>query len=239
MGTTASSGWDLTVLRQGPYGTFLWGESRSVLNRVLYAAVRAIDPEPVWLELAAPPAADDEPGPVDLDWIPGDHLFLTDEPAAARPQREIAKVALLNLVRGDEPKESLRRITDFARLPPITQQILSQVRSDDRPRALAVANSDRVRSAYPPTVEGVRPFLASFRDAGVVPVFTSQGTPGAGRMAFDFVFEVRAPDVRHWQSGSLVPERAPGGSRVEVATPIPFREIPQLAGVFGAPPTQK
>jgi hypothetical protein len=239
MGGSDRSSFDLSVLAGGRYGTLLWGESRSVLNRVLYAAVRAIDPEPLWLELGAPEPEAEEPGPLELDWIPGDHVFLADEPAAARPQQEVAKVSLLTLVREDESKEMIGRLSNFVRLPPIAQEILSRVRPDGRSRALAIANSDRVRSAYPSTAEGVRPFLSSFQDGGVVPVFTSRGTPGAGRMAFDFVFEVRAPDLGHWRTGALVPEKAPHGTGLAVGRPIPFRSIPELDTVFSAAPGRK
>src|SRR5271157_4063369 len=116
MATRDRSGFDLSVLASGRYGTFLWGESRAVLHRVLYAAVRAIDPEPLWLELGPTGSGTEEPGPLELDWIPGDHVFLADEPAAARPQQEVAKVSLLNLVREDETQEAIGRLTNFLRL---------------------------------------------------------------------------------------------------------------------------
>jgi len=100
--------------------------------------------------------------------------------------------------------------------------------------ALAIANTDRVRREYPTTVEGVRPFVEAFLDAPVIPIFSGQGTPGAGRMAFDFVFQVLARDVEHWSEGSLVPEKAPGVVDLRIGVPIPLANIPGLADLFGA-----
>jgi len=228
-----------SVLGSGRYGTFFWGESRSVLERVLYAAVRAIDPEPLWLELDPSRSGAEEPGPVGLDWIPSDHVFLVDSPSAARPQSGVARMSVLHLLHADESDEAIRRLSDFVRLPPIAQEIIGQVEPGQRHRALAVANSDRVRAMYPETVDGVRPIVTSLLDAPIIPVLAAQGTPGPGRMAFDFVFEVRASGLNHWREGSLLPEKAPRGAGVHVGTAIPLWSIPGLDAAFASTPGRK
>jgi len=195
---------------------------------------RAIDPAPLWLEIGSKQPEGDPPGPAELDWIQSDHLFLADEPAAARPQDAVANMALLNVVRSDESPTAIARLADFVRLPPITQEILSRLGQGEPRHALAIANTDRVRREYPTTVEGVRPFVEAFLDAPVIPIFSGQGTPGAGRMAFDFVFQVLARDVEHWSEGSLVPEKAPGVVDLRIGVPIPLANIPGLADLFGA-----
>lgn len=239
MGSSDTSTLDLTELGEGRYGTFLWGQSREVLNRVLFAMVRAVDPEPLWLEIGASESEAGGLGPAALEWIPSDHLFLAAEPSAARPQDAVANVAMWNVVRADEPTESITRLADFVRLPPIAQEIISRLELGETRHALAIANSDRVRSVYPSTVEGVRPIVESFLDAPLLPFFAAQGTPGPGRMAFDFVFEVRARDLAHWREGTLVAEKAPSKTGVRVGVPIPLRNVAELADVFTSPPARK
>lgn len=239
MGTARSPAFDLAVLGSGPYGTFLWGESRAVLNRVLFAMVRAIDSHPLWLELGALQPEGGDPGPIELDWISSDHVFLADEPSIVNPQDAVANTALLGLVRADESSVALTRLADFVRLPPIAQEIISRIGNGESRHALAIANSDRVRSAYPSTVEGVRPIVTAFLDSKILPVLAARGTPGPGRMAFDFVFEVRATDLAHWRDGSLVPEKSPDETRLRVGEPIPLSQIPKLEEAFSSTPGRK
>jgi hypothetical protein len=239
MGAPGASTFDLAALGRGPYGTFAWGESRPVLNRLLFAMVRALDPTPMWLELMPRRAEGDERGPVELGWIAPDHLFIAEDPSAARPQDAVANMALLNIVRSDEPAKTIARVADFIRLPPIAQEVIERLGGGESPRALAIANSDQVRGLYPTTVEGVRPIITSFLNAQMWPIFASRGPPGPGRMAFDFVLEIRAVDLAHWREGTLVPEKAPPGSGVKVGVPVPLGEIRGLADAFTSAPGRK
>jgi len=230
---------DLSTFAEDGFSTFLWGSSRAVVNRLLFAMVRAHDPEPIWLDLRGRELADGEPGPVELDWIPRDHLYLAEEPASARPQDAIANMALWTVVRADEPDAAVSRLADFVRLPPIAQQILQRADVGAARHALAVANSDRVRGEYPTTVEGVRPIVRALMDGPLLPFFGAVGPPGAGRMAFDLVFEVRAPDLAHWGDGTLLAEKVPPGHPVRLGTPIRLRDIAGLASAFGSAPGPK
>jgi len=239
MGSPRTQTLDLRSLGRGPYATFLWGESRSVLNRVLFAMVRAVDPEPLWLDMHPRRTEAEDPGPVELGWIASDHLFLADESDEGRPQDAVANMALGNVVRSDEPATSVARLADFLRLPPIKQEIIGRFGAGDSPHALAVANAERVQSYYPDNAEGVRPFVAAMVDAPLRPYLSVKGPPGEGRFAFDFVFRVLADDLAHWAEGSLLPEKAPTGSGIEVGVPIPLRDIPGLAEAFAAGPGRK
>jgi hypothetical protein len=239
MGGSATPTLDLTSLGRGGSSTFLYGESRAVVNRLLFGMVRAIDPEPLWLDLGPRRPPGEEPGPAELGWIAKDRLFLAEDPEMARPQDAVANMALSNVVRADEPATLVARVADFVRLAPIAQDIISRVRIDGPRHALAISNSDQVRGDYPHTIEGIQPIVTALVEAPLVPFIGAQGTPGAGRMAFSFVFEVRAKDLAHWRDGSLRPEKVPGGSGVQVGVPIPLPHISGLADVFAAAPSRK
>jgi hypothetical protein len=229
---TGSGPPSLSALSRGPWATFLWGDPRSVINRVLYALVVANDSSPYWLDIRGPADTPSEPGPVELGWIPPDRLFLTGEPAEARPQNAIGNLALSSLVRGDESPQDLSHLSDFLRLPPIAQEIVSRLNRTEMCHVVAIANGDRVRRDYPTTIEGVRRVIEPFLAAPILPFFSATPPPGEGRWAFDFVFEVRAKSLAHWREGLLVPEKAPPGVGFAVGRPIPLRSLPQLAVAF-------
>lgn len=217
---------------RGAWSTFLWGESRSVLNRVLFAMVHANDPDPLWLEIRGPQDAPSEPGPLELGWIPEERLLVTREPAEARPQDALGNQALFNVVRSDEPKRVVARLSDFLRLPSIAQEVVGRSGPPHRPRVVGIANTDRVRDDYPKTAEGVRPVIEAFLAGDVLPFMAATSRPSEGRWAFDFVFEVRAKDLAHWQSGWLVPEKAHPQSGFGVGRPLRLEEFPEIARVF-------
>jgi len=222
----------LSSLSRGPWATFIWGDSRAVTNRVLYGMVCANDSSPFWLDIRGSTDVPSEPGPVELGWIPPDRLFLTGEPEEARPQKAVGNQALSTLVRGDEPAQVLAHISDFLRLPPIAQEIVSRLNRTETCHVVAIANGDRVRRDYPTTVEGVRHVIEPFLAAPILPFFSATSPPGAGRWAFDFVFEVRAKDLAHWRKGFLVPEKVPSDVEFTVGRPIQLGSIPQLTRAF-------
>jgi hypothetical protein len=217
------------------WATFLWGDSRPVLNRVLYAMVRSNDPSPFWLDIRDPTDPPTEPGPVELGWIPHDRLFVVGEPSEARPQNAVGNLALTAFVRDDEPPQVLARLSDFLRLPPIVQEIVSRIDRVDASHAVAIANTDRVRQDYPTTVEGVRHVIEPFLAAPILPFLSATSTPGEGRWAFDFVFEVRAKDLAHWSEGSLIAEKAPSSAGFATGRAIPLSSVPDIVRAFRGP----
>ena len=222
----------LSSLSRRAWATFLWGDSRPVLNRVLFAMVQANDSSPYWLDIRGPANVVSEPGPVELGWIPRDRLFVTGESSDARPQHSGSSPHLSSLVSSDEPPQELSKISDFLRLPPIAQEIVSRVERTQTCHVVAIANSDRVRSEYPMDVEGVRHVIEAFLAAPILPFFCATSPPGPGRWAFDFVFELRAKDLRSWRDGVLVPERAPAGTGFTVGEPIPLPSIAEVLPAF-------
>lgn len=236
MGRPAAS-LDLAVLGQGNTSTFLYGQSRAVVNRLLYAMARAVDPDPIWLDLGPGSLGPGEDaGPVELGWVPNERLFVTWDVDQARPQNAVGNMALSSVVRADEPPESVARLADFVRLAPIAQELISRVAAGAPRHALAIANSDRVRGDYPHSVDGIQPIVTALVEASLCPLIGAQGVPGPGRMAFGYVFEVRAKDVAHWRDGTLLLEKAPSGASTPVGVEMALANVPGLREVFEATP---
>jgi hypothetical protein len=223
----ASNPLDLATLGSGSFGTFLHGSSRTVLLRVAYALARANDSQPYWVDVRDPNDYLDPPGPVELGWIPDDHLFVVSR-SEAKPQDAVSNLALWTVVRSDEPRSVIGGLTDFLRLPPPIQEVLSRYGRESYRPVFVVANTDRVREYYPRNASGVRGVVEAMKQGGVIPLFASLGPPGPGRFAFDLVFEVQATDLAHWREGSLVCERSFEGAPYQPGVRIQLDSMPAV-----------
>ncbi|MGA8275690.1 MAG: hypothetical protein WB789_09635 [Thermoplasmata archaeon] len=218
---------DLKALGGPGLGTFLYGPDRSSLLQVTFALAKLNDPNPYWVDLREASRAGDPTDPVGLGRIPDDHLYVVLE-ADARPQEAEANKALWTVVRADDPESEVAEFTDFLRLPPVVQEAVSRSKRDHHRPVFVIANSDRVRSYYPRVAPDVRAIIDSMLRAGVIPMFAAAGEPGAGRWAFDFVFEVRPARGKDRRRGTLICERAPPGLSVATGQAIPFDSVPGL-----------
>lgn len=222
---------DFRALAGGPWGTFVYGVSRPLVLRVVYAMAVANDPSPTWVAIRDPHGGRDPASPSELGWIPEDHLFIVSA-TDAKPQAAATNQALWTVVRSDEPHSVAASFTDFLRLPPAIQVAVSQVQSPRARPVFVIANSDRVRGYYPTEPAGVRPIIEAMLAAGLLPIFAAVGPPGEGRTAFDFVFEVDATDLDAWRSGALICHKAPRGMSAPLETRIPLASLSQATEYF-------
>ena len=226
---------DLGASAGGTFGTFLYGASRTVLLRVAFALARANDSRPYWVDVRDPNEYLDPPGPVEMGWIPDDHLFVVSR-SEAKPQDAVSNLALWTVVRSDEPRSVIGGLTDFLRLPPSIQEALSRYGRESFRPVFVVANTDRVREYYPRNVTGVRAIIEAMIRGGVIPVFASLSPPGPGRLAFDLVFEVTAPDLAHWREGALRCEKSPVGAHFRPEEQIALSSVPGIVATMEGRP---
>jgi hypothetical protein len=222
---------DFRDLAAQPWTVFVWGESRAVTNRVLFAMAQEADPKLFWFEIGSDAESTKEPGPVESGWIPSDRLYRTHALDEAKPQPEVHDPGLKRVVRYDEPGGDL--LASFLRLPPTTQEILGTMGPPGSRRAIVFANVERVREYYPTTVDGVRPLLQALAHSGVSSYFSLIGSPRMARMAFDYVFAIKgAKELDRWMDGTIVCEHAPPGSDVKIGEPVKLSNVPSIAAVF-------
>ncbi|MCI4348218.1 MAG: hypothetical protein L3J97_06345 [Thermoplasmata archaeon] len=205
--------------------------------RVAFALARANDSRPYWVDVRDPNEYLDPPGPVELGWIPDDHLFVVSR-SEAKPQDAVSNLALWTVVRSDEPRSVIGGLTDFLRLPPPIQEVLSRYGRESVRPVFVVANTDRVREYYPRNVPGVRAIIEALLRGGVIPIFASLGPPGPGRLAFDLVFEITATDLAHWREGALRCEKSPAGTPFREMETVPLSAIPGVAAALEGRPDE-
>ena len=223
---------DLADLTRSPAATFVWGESRAVVKRVLYALVRLNDPHFYWLDIRGPDNEFEDPNPVDLGWLSPDHLFVASETAGARLRDTVGNLALWSIVRADAPDRVRATLSDFLDRPAVVREMLGRAGIREGPHAVAIANTDRVRGHDSRSPEGAGPILAPLLAASISPFFGGVAPPGRSRRAFDFIFEVRAPRLSAWETGWLICEKAPDGSSFLPPQAIALRSLPEIAGVL-------
>jgi hypothetical protein len=227
---------NLASLGKGPWATFLYGPSRAVLGRVAWALARANDPTPFWVDIQADDGRPDPGAPPDLGWINPDQLFLV-APRHAKPQSSVGAGAIARVIRSDEAGSAIADLSEFLRLPPSVQEMISLHAGGGARPALVIANADRVRSDWPTDVAGVRPILDVMVRQEVVPIFTATPPPGPGRMAFDFVFEIRGTEPPDWRSGVLYCEKAPAATSFRRGDSTRLVDIPEVRSALTTRPT--
>ncbi len=224
---------DPRTLTRRPWGTLVWGENRSVVNRVLWALVTANDPGAYWLEIRTETDdPSDREGPADLHWVPAHRLLVTRGLVTVVPQDAVDKLAMATVVRADEPARDLLRLSDFLRLPAAAQELIAQLGSDTGARSIAIANTDRVRDHFPADSRQVRPVFERFLESHLHPFFSVAGHGTERRFASDFVFEAQASDLAHWKEGRFVCEKAPRGSSLTPGDSVPLTEISGISAAL-------
>jgi len=232
MATVAPSGpaGGFGVIARGRWATVVHGESWSAVHRVVYAIAGDVDPQFLWLDLRSAEEPADEPGPVELGWIPDSRCLVPKELTELAPRPAADARSLHAVVRSDDREAA--PFSDFMRLPPIKQEIAAGLGADHERRVLVIANAERIRSQYPGDPSAIRPLLDAQLSAGLIPIVGARIRADPARLAFDFVFDVEAPDVAHWREGSLLCEKAPPGTPFHAGERTPLSAVSSIARTF-------
>jgi hypothetical protein len=156
---------------------------------------------------------------------------MVDPPGSLRPEDASANIPLDGVIRADDSPESRRLLTEFLRLPDLSQRILASQVPDRRPGVVAVANAQRVEDSF--SAERVEPILAVHRSAGFSVLVGYGSSPGSGRDLFDFVFRLQGTDVDtgDWKHHQLVCERGISTGPLRELRPLRLDQIPLLSDV--------
>lgn len=220
---------DFRDLRAAPRIPVVWSASRDVLNRVLFGLARAVSPSPYWVEFRGRQGEPDPPGPADLRWVEPDHLFnigsLFETPSKDAPPT--VEFALISFLR--DP--SAEPIAQTMRLTPVTRPLGTTPEASGPLSVVAVANVDRIDQLYPETPRAMQAVVRAFLRAGVVPFFSTL-RPTKRRAAADFVFQVAAPGLGEWKTGTLTCEKAPEGLSWRTGDSLPLTRFSTVSAAL-------
>ena len=219
-----------------PNSVIVYGPARSLVNLTLFAFAEATNPQFQWVDIGLPGEESVPSDPVTLGWVPEERLWRVDRPESLRPDDLTANLALFGLIRSDEPPAALAHVAEFLRLPDLSQRILASRSPNSTPNVVAVTNSQRVMSTFPPKrIVGI---LNVHLQAGFSVLVGAAEAGTEGKSLFDFVFRIDADGPNSWSTAQLVCERGIHSGPLTDGRPVRLEEIPLLAAVlsqaFGA-----
>jgi len=215
-----------------PSGVFVYGTSRAIVNLTLFTFATHANPGFHWVEIGSKSEAHARSEPVRLGWIPPDRLWLVDPPEVLRPDTASARLPIFDMIRSDEPSDTIRHILDFLRLPDQSQRIIGSQLPNGRPGVVAVTNAHRAEGTIPP--DDVPAILSVHRNAGFSVMVGYPDFAGPARDLFDFVFRIQGIDEQpaDWKKVQLVCEKGITAGPLRDLRPLRLEEIPILAEVL-------
>jgi hypothetical protein len=213
-----------------PSSVLVYGPSRPLVNLAVFALAEATTPKFHWVDICVPGEERLAVDPVRLGWIPNDHVWSVESPAALRPDELGPNASVFALVRFDEPPATVNHVTEFLRLPEMSQRILASPLPAHGPGVVAVPNAHRVMAAF--SADRVRPILQVHRNAGYSVYVGIAEAAGDERLEFDCVLRIEGERLADWATSPVVCEQGAGAGPLADGTPVPLGELPLLAKVF-------
>lgn len=219
-----------TEMFDRPVSVFVYGPCRPIVNLAVFALAEATSPEFHWIDIGVPGEERVAFDPVQLGWVPGGRLWRVEHPELLHPNDLTANLALFGLVRSDEPPATLLQVTEFLRLPEMSQRILANRPPDGRPGVVAVSNAHRAIAIY--TASRVAPLLGVHTAAGFSVLVGYGDAPGPSRMVFDYVFRIDCERPLDWKQGRVICEKGIDSGPLAGGRPMSLSEIPLFAAVL-------
>lgn len=215
-----------------PCSIFVYGDCRPVVNGVAFAMADMLDLAPLWLEVRDGGGGHDGPTVASAGWVPPERVFLSEAGSGLEPNDGVANLALGSIVRSDEPAEALTELTDFLRLPELLQEAIGRAMPAPSPRAIVLANVERVEQLFPREPGSLHRFLHSILTRSVSLVAAHTGPPREQRFAFSAVFRVHASSFASWGLGSIECEKGLKRGPFSVGRLCGLSDIPSIARVL-------
>lgn len=223
----------LRGILDGAASVYLWGESRPVVNSVLYSVARRVDPEFTWLHVP------------DRNALPIDQLLaqglrapransVAVQPEALEPRPRMRVASLSWMVSFGERPEELDQLRAFLSLPPPLQEVVGRPVPQGAARVLAIPNADRLTELFADRMEMLVALARLLKESGVSILVAQSERDAPLRSIFDYAFEVRAPDLATWRQGSLHCERTPKETIQEIGTSLPLHRMSWMSDILDA-----
>jgi len=216
-------------LRSRPLTAFVYGPSRPLVGLTLYSLALATNPEFLWVDVRIRGEEPHHLDPVALGWVPQHRLVALDHLEVARAQARVSGTALSSLL---DPAETpgLDVVTEFLRMPDLTQRLLAAPPSTPGPGLVAVSNAHRLMAAVDPM--RTTPILSAYRQAGYsLFVGYAEATDGS-RMLFDYVFRLDGESARDWRHATLTCEKGDASGTLRVGHSVRLSRLPFLESVL-------
>lgn len=169
-----------------PSSYYLASRDRVRLDQLAARVAHYLDERFLWLDFQDPHRPD-ERRVRELEYLLGPgHLRCVYDSGRVRGNDPAANHGFWSLIRPDEDEKVIEQITDFVRLPELLQRLLEEVGARPAPRALVLANVERLSSLTSLGPSYFRSMNRALNRAGVTTIGTECGRGAAQRYGFDF-----------------------------------------------------
>ncbi len=210
-----------------PTSILVHGPSRDLVNLAVFALAEATSPQFQWVDIRVPGETRSALDPVGLGWVPGDRCWAIESPTALRPTDIGANYAMFAYLRADESPAAIAQVTDFLRLPDISQRILATRPPESRPGVVAVPNAHRVMATF--GADQVPSILNAHRNSGFSVYVGYAEAIGAGGEAFDLVLHLDGVDPADWASCGCRSEKGVDSGPLAEGSVVRLGDIPLFA----------
>jgi hypothetical protein len=193
--------------RTTPLAYYVWSRSTRAAHIVAFAIGRFVDPDFRWLSIrGSKESVSDEEGWV-RRMLPAARVLAPISEGDLGQGPQVARTTFDSMVRCEGATEERIALDHFLLLPPRLQGILDEDVTEDRPRTVVVANTNRIRQFYPLDPDAIRAYTDVFLRSGFSMVVTSNPPPYPGRYGFDIVLRLEVGASGNWRTAHLVVEK--------------------------------
>jgi|SRR5271157_186569 len=212
--------------RTTPFSYYVWSRSRRAGHVLAFAIAKFIDPSFRWItvrETAAEPS-------VEEPWV---HRILPDAqipvPVSVTDLGQGPRVPRETFDSTIRPEGALTErvaLDHFLLLPPRIQHMLDEGEASSTPRAIVVANTNRVRLFYPSDPDRLRAFMEVFPRNGISIITTSLPPPYEGRYGYSIALRLDVESADEWRRAHLVVEKGLLSGDLRTGASFPSEELP-------------
>ncbi len=212
--------------RTTPFSYYVWSRSRRAGHVLAFAIAKFVDPSFRWItirETAAEPS-------VEESWV---HRILPDAripaPVSVSDLGEgprVSRETFDSLIRPEGAMSERVALDHFLLLPPRIQRMLDEGEAPTIPRAIVVANTNRIRLFYPSDPDRLRALMEVFPRNGISIITTSLPPPYEGRYGYAIALRLDVESADEWRKAHLVVEKGLPSGELRTGASFSSEELP-------------
>lgn len=211
-----------TAVYGRPTSVFVYGESRELVDWLVYGLAVAADPGFIWTDVRSAGETLPPTHPLALGLVPPDRLNVL-------APTEISAIRNGSPPAGrEEPSAAgtLHHIADFLRMPLLTQRLVTGAPNPGRPIVLVLSNAQRLDREFPEAEAAPR--VNALVEAGTILIVGYHGGASRSREIFSTVLRIEGSQGPSWaesvvhveRSGDDDPLPSPGTHRLGDLEPV-------------------
>ena len=214
-----------------PLGYYVWSRSPRAAHVLAFAIAKFADPAFRWIsvrETRDVPAEEER-------WVerllPEEQILEPVSPADIGKSPRLARKTFDSMIRTEGAGAERIALDHFFLLPQRLQGIFDEPHPHAGPRAIVVANTNRVRDFYPTDPDRLRVFTEVFPRVGFSIITTSSPPPFRGRYGFDIVLRLDVATASDWRNAHVVVEKGTRSGEFQTGATLSSEQLPGYLSV--------